>query len=102
MILSRQKYSHNSSVFFLLIPVKIHGRENYRRTLISFLPDHQGSFDIFLIYVFIGRNFKWMMKKSLRKDTIWRKSAGHIFVDRSGPKNLETIRQAKDSLSRVS
>ncbi len=42
------------------------------------------------------------MKKSLRKLPFVGKaceSAGHIFVDRSGPKKvLETIRQAKDSL----
>ncbi len=41
-------------------------------------------------------------EKSLRKLPFVGKaceSAGHIFVDRSGPKKvLETIRQAKDSL----
>ena len=53
---------------FLLIPVKIHGREKlHGKTSYIFVPNHQGSFDIFLIYGFIGRNFKWMMKKSLRK-----------------------------------
>lgn len=88
---------------FLLIPVKIHGREKlHDKTSYIFVPNHQGSFDIFLIYGFIGRNFKWMMKKSLRKLPFVGKaceSAGHIFVDRSGPKKvLETIRQAKDSL----
>ena len=88
---------------FLLIPVKVHGREKlHERTSYIFVPNHQGSFDIFLIYGFLGRNFKWMMKKSLRKIPFVGKaceSAGHIFVDRSGPKKvLETIRQAKDSL----
>ena len=88
---------------FLLIPVKIEGREKlHDKTSYIFVPNHQGSFDIFLIYGFIGRNFKWMMKKSLRKLPFVGKaceSAGHIFVDRSGPKKvLETIRQAKDSL----
>ena len=87
----------------LFLPVKVEGREN----LVSgqsyvFVSNHQGSFDIFLIYGFLGRNFKWMMKKSLRKLPFVGKaceSAGHIFVDRSGPKKvLETIRQAKDSL----
>lgn len=74
---------------FLLIPVKIHGREKlHGKTSYIFVPNHQGSFDIFLIYGFIGRNFKWMMKKSLRKIPFVGKaceSAGHIFVDRSGP-----------------
>ena len=88
---------------FLLIPVKIRGREKlHGKTSYIFVPNHQGSFDIFLIYGFIGRNFKWMMKKSLRKLPFVGKaceSAGHIFVDHSGPKKvLETIQQAKASL----
>lgn len=89
--------------FFLLIPVEVHGREKvHKQTSYIFVPNHQGAFDIFLIYGFLGRNFKWMMKKSLRKlPFIGRAcvSAGHIFVDRSGPKKvLETIQQAKGSL----
>ena len=53
---------------FLLIPVKVRGREKiHKHTSYVFVPNHQGAFDIFLIYGFLGRNFKWMMKKSLRK-----------------------------------
>lgn len=89
--------------YILLIPVKVKGHKNIsKKTSYVFVANHQGSFDIFLIYGFLGRNFKWMMKKSLRKIPFVGKaceSAGHIFVDRSGPKKvLETIRQAKDSL----
>ncbi|MCD8166179.1 MAG: 1-acyl-sn-glycerol-3-phosphate acyltransferase [Bacteroides sp.] len=89
--------------FFLLIPVKVHCREKINKnTSYVFVPNHQGSFDIFLIYGYLGRNFKWMMKKSLRHIPFVGKacqSAGHIFVDRSGPKKvLETIRQAKETL----
>jgi 1-acyl-sn-glycerol-3-phosphate acyltransferase len=88
---------------FLLFPIKVKGREKlHRHTSYIFVPNHQGAFDIFLIYGFLGRNFKWMMKKSLRKIPFVGKacqSAGHIFVDRSGPKKvLETIKQAKASL----
>ena len=78
--------------YLLLIPVKINGREKlHKRTSYVFVPNHQGSFDIFLIYGFLGRNFKWMMKKSLRKIPFVGKaceSAGHIFVDRSSPKKV--------------
>ena len=89
--------------YLLLIPVKINGREKlHKRTSYVFIPNHQGSFDIFLIYGFLGRNFKWMMKKSLRKIPFVGKaceSAGHIFVDRSSPKKvLATMRQAEASL----
>ena len=74
-----------------------------------FVANHQGSFDIFLIYGFLGRNFKWMMKKSLRKIPFVGKaceSAGFIFVDKSGPRKIhETIEQAfhvlKDGTSLV-
>lgn len=89
--------------YVLLLPVEVNGREKlHKHTSYIFVPNHQGAFDIFLIYGFLGRNFKWMMKKSLRKMPFVGKaceSAGHIFVDRSGPRKvLETIRKAKLSL----
>ena len=73
--------------YLLLIPVHVVGREKlHKHTSYVFVPNHQGAFDIFLIYGFLGRNFKWMMKKSLRKIPFVGKaceSAGHIFVERS-------------------
>lgn len=89
--------------YVLLIPVKVVGHpEVLDKTSYVFVANHQGSFDIFLIYGFLGRNFKWMMKKSLRKIPFVGKaceSAGHIFVDRSSPKKvLATMRQAESSL----
>lgn len=90
--------------YLLLLPVKVKGREKLdKHTSYVFAPNHQGAFDIFLIYGFLGRNFKWMMKKSLRKIPFVGKaceSAGHIFVDRTNPKGmLTTIRQAERSLT---
>lgn len=87
----------------LLIPVIVHGHENVdKKTSYVFVANHQGAFDIFLIYGFLGRNFKWMMKKSLRKIFLVGKaceSARHIFVDKSGPKKIqETIEQARHTL----
>ena len=86
-----------------LVKIEVRGRENIdKNTSYVFVSNHQGAYDIFLIYGYLNHNFKWMMKKSLRKLPFVGKaceSAGHIFVDRSGPKKvLETIRQAKDSL----
>ena len=78
----------------LFIPVVVRGHEN--------VDNHQGAFDIFLIYGFLGRNFKWMMKKSLRKIFLVGKaceSARHIFVDKSGPKKIqETYAKAREIL----
>ncbi|EJW94848.1 1-acyl-sn-glycerol-3-phosphate acyltransferase [gut metagenome] len=88
----------------LLIPVKVVGREKlHDRTSYVFVPNHQGAFDIFLVYGYLGRNFKWMMKKGLRNIPFVGKaceSAGHIFVDRSSPhKIMATMQKAKSSLS---
>lgn len=96
--------------YTLLLPIKVVGRENIdKKQSYVFVANHQGSFDIFLIYGFLGRNFKWMMKKSLRKLPFVGKaceSAGFIFVDKSGPRKIhETIEQAfhvlKDGTSLV-
>lgn len=87
----------------LLIPVKVEGREH----LVSgqsyvFVANHQGAMDIFLIYGYLCRNFKWMMKKSLRRVPFIGfacEKAHHIFVDKSGPSKVEeTISQARETL----
>jgi 1-acyl-sn-glycerol-3-phosphate acyltransferase len=42
----------------LFIPVKVYGRENLEEgTSYVFVSNHQGSFDIFLVYGFLHRNF---------------------------------------------
>ena len=87
----------------LLLPIKVNNNQLVKTNQsYIFVANHQGSFDIFLIYGFLGRNFKWMMKKSLRSIPIVGKacqSAGHIFVDKSGHKKIqETIEQARHTL----
>ena len=86
--------------FLFLLPVKVKGHEHLdKKTSYVFVANHQGSFDIFLVYGFLGRNFKWMMKKSLRKLPFVGKaceSAGFIFVDKSSPRKVyETIKSAE-------
>lgn len=77
----------------LLLPVHVKGHEYIdKNASYVFVANHQGAFDIFLIYGFLGRNFKWMMKQSLRKMPFIGKtceSAGHIFVDKRGPKAIQ-------------
>lgn len=87
----------------LFIPVEVQGYENTdKNTSYVFVANHQGAFDIFLIYGYLGRNFKWMMKKSLRKIFLVGRaceSARHIFVDKSGPKKIhETYEKAREIL----
>jgi len=83
----------------MLLPVKVEGRELLdKRQSYVFVANHQGPYDIFIIYGFLGRSFRWMMKKSLRNVPLIGKaceSAGHIMVDKSGPKAIhKTYEQA--------
>ena len=87
----------------LLLPIEVVGREKIdKKQSYVFVANHQGPMDIFLVYGYLGRNFKWMMKKSLRKTPLIGytcEKARHIFVDKSGPKKIqETIENARQTL----
>ena len=87
----------------LLLPVKVEGRENLLKgQSYVFVANHQGAFDIFLIYGFLSRNFKWMMKRQLRQMPFVGKaceSAHHIFVDKRGASKIrETYDRARQTL----
>ncbi len=74
------------TIRIFLLPIRVEGREHLAPgQSYVFVANHQGMFDIFMIYGFLGRNFKWMMKKSLRNMPfigVACKAAHHIFVDR--------------------
>ena len=81
-----------------LLPVKVEGRENLEpNQSYVFVANHQGAFDIFLIYGFLGRNCKWMMKYQLKKipcvGYACRKSH-QIFVDKRGPSKVRATYDA--------
>ena len=87
-------------LWVFLIPVKVSGRENLKKgESYVFVSNHQGAFDIFLIYGYLCRNFKWMMKRSLRKIPFVGyacKKSHQIFVDKSGPRKVkETYDKAR-------
>mgnify|MGYP004674321621 CR=1 FL=1 len=79
-------------IWVSLLPIKVEGREHLRKDQsYVFVSNHQGSFDIFIIYGFLGRNFKWMMKQGLRKIPFVGKACegarsftGHMGVFRRG------------------
>lgn len=86
-----------------LVRVSVKGRENIDKlTSYVFVANHQGAYDIFSVYGYLGHNFKWMMKKSLRKILLVGYTchkSGHIFVDRSSPAAIRsTIETAKERL----
>ncbi|MBR1593650.1 MAG: 1-acyl-sn-glycerol-3-phosphate acyltransferase [Alloprevotella sp.] len=77
----------------LLLRVKVRGREHlHPRQSYVFVANHQGAMDIFLVYGYLNRNFKWMMKKALRRMPVVGyacQKARHIFVDKSGPRAIQ-------------
>ena len=87
----------------LLLPVEVVGRENLdKNTSYVFVANHQGAFDIFLIFGFLKHQFRWMMKKSLEKIPfvgLACKAAKHIFVDQTSPSTIkETMEDARHIL----
>lgn len=86
-----------------LLEVEVVGREKLdRRCSYVFVANHQGPYDIFLIYGYLGQDFRWLMKKELRSIPLLGKAcerAGHIMVDKSGPKAIaRTQQQARETL----
>lgn len=67
-----------------------------------FVANHQSAFDIFLVYGYVGHNFKWLMKGDMKKVPLVGAAsakAGHVFVDNSSRKGIvETMRSMRDTL----
>jgi 1-acyl-sn-glycerol-3-phosphate acyltransferase len=97
------RYWSRLTCWLALCPVKVEGRENIDpNTSYIFVANHQGAFDIFLIYGFLGHNFKWMLRKGIQKIPFIGPactSAGHIWVDERGSSGMmSTFRQALKTL----
>ncbi len=89
--------------WFSLVKVTVAGRENIdKNTSYVFVANHQGAYDIFSIYGYLGHTFRWMMKKSLEKIPFVGfacRSAGQIFVDKSSPVAIrQTMAEARERL----
>lgn len=86
-----------------LVKVEVHGSENIDQSQdYVFVANHQGAYDIFAIYGYLGHNFRWMMKRSLEKIPLvgWAcKRAGHIFVDTSAHGIAATMAAAEKQLA---
>ena len=86
-----------------LCSVKVKGRENINKnTSYVFVSNHQGAFDIFLIYGYLGAPIKWMMKKGIAKIPLVGlacRMAGFILVDYSSARNAQkSILEAEGKL----
>lgn len=86
-----------------LCRIKTSGHENLNpKQSYVFIANHQGAFDIFLVYGFLNQNIKWVQKQSLRHIPFVGKAseiAGHVFVDNSSPKaRARTVDEAKKQI----
>lgn len=96
------KWWSRFTLWVFLIPVKTQGKEliNPKQSYV-FLANHQGYFDIFLIYGYLGHNFKWMMKEYLRKIPfvgLACEKSGHIYVGDTRAAMQKTVVQAQETL----
>lgn len=86
-----------------LLRVKINRNPNLdKNQSYIFVANHQSAFDIFLIYGYLGHNFKWLMKQSLKKMPLVgfaSAKAGHVFVDSTSRQGIvDTMRNTKNTL----
>lgn len=87
-----------------LVRVEVTGRDRISRSQsYVFVANHQGAYDIFTIYGYLGHNFRWMMKRSLEKIPLvgWAcRRAGQVFVDSRTPAAIaRTMGNAKQLLA---
>lgn len=86
------------------VKVTVRGRENIDpRTSYVFVANHQGAYDIFSIYGYLGHKFRWMMKASLRKIPFVGQAcevSRQIYVDKSSPTALRHTMERAESVLR--
>lgn len=87
-----------------LTPVHVHGREYMKKgQSYVIVANHQSYWDAFVMYGYLGTNFKWLMKAELRKLPLvgWAcNMSGHVFVERqSAAKSAVSLRQAESRVS---
>lgn len=83
--------------------VTVRGRENVDpHQSYVIVSNHQSQFDIFVLYGWLNIDFKWVMKKELRKVPVIGVACerlGHIYVDRSNRESaLASINAAKQRI----
>lgn len=83
-----------SLLWLLLRRVEVHGRERLREgEHYVFMANHQGMLDIPMINGWLGRDFKWMMKKELERVPLFGaacRAARFVMVDNA---NAGTVRR---------
>ncbi len=83
--------------------VKVYGRENIdKNQSYVIVSNHESQFDILLIYGWMGVDFKWVMKKELRKIPVLGiacEKLQHIYIDRSN--HMASIKSLENAKKRI-
>ncbi len=83
--------------------IKVHGKENIKKKQsYVIVANHLSTFDIFALYGWLGVDFKWVMKKEIKKYPgvgFGSLAVGHIFIDRSSSKEaIKSINEAREKI----
>lgn len=90
--------------FVYLIPVTVKGREKLdKNQTYLFIPNHQGYFDIFLLYAYLGVNFKFMLKDYLRNIPFIGygcAKSGHVYLGESRQAITHALLESRANLEK--
>ena len=96
------KFWSKCAFWLFLLKVKVEGREHIKEDeSYVFLANHQGDYDIFLAYGYLGHNFKWMMKEYLKKIPFVGYAcvkAKHIYLPDGISGIAKAVQQARETL----
>jgi len=85
-----------------LLPVKVTGKEYLdKKQTYVFMPNHQGYFDIFLVYAYLGHKFKWMMKDYLRNIPFIGYAcyrSGHVYIGDKISSIAKAVEESRQNL----
>lgn len=89
--------------FLTMMLVSVRGRQNIdeRRSYVV-VSNHQSHYDVFVLYGWLGIDFKWVMKMELRRLPVFGiacEKMGHIYIDRSN--RGTAIRSLEEAKKRI-
>jgi 1-acyl-sn-glycerol-3-phosphate acyltransferase len=85
------------------MPVRVFGRQHVDpRQSYVVVSNHKSHYDVFVLYGWLGIDFRWVMKQELRKVPflgVGCEKIGHIFIDRSNHQAaVAAIEEAKERI----
>jgi 1-acyl-sn-glycerol-3-phosphate acyltransferase len=95
------RFNSYMTPMWVTVKGKGHIEKNQSYVIVS---NHQSSFDIFVLYGWLGIDIKWVIKKELRKVPVFGYAGeigGNIYIDRANKRAAyESLKRAKEKLVR--